>query len=172
MAMIRMRTSQNRIDGLIPFRAVWMVSSALMLVCGGCIFVRTNIQHTSASKEKPSEPEESKQEAETDDEESSTVHVCSRQCADHYYDGKQIVTIDGHKHQPSCGHAWDGEHWVAVMIAQRSGPTAHACTAECEDHYREGDRITTIYQHKHKPGCGHLFDGRDWLRVATENSTE
>jgi hypothetical protein len=42
------------------------------------------------------------------------AHVCTRACRNHYYDGRTVVTIKGHRHGPGCGHYWDGTYWVRV----------------------------------------------------------
>lgn len=105
---------------------------------------------------------------------SAAVHVCSRDCHEHYYDGRAVVTIVGHRHGPGCGHAWDGRHWVVVgkvaapphKPAPPPGKTvAHVCTRACHDHYYDGRRVITLTGHRHGPGCGHYWDGHHWVTM-------
>lgn len=91
---------------------------------------------------------------------------CTHESTDCYFNGTRNVVLPGHVHRPGCGHAWDGEHWVAVVPCTLIHKESHHCTKDCRDHYREGDRIVTIYGHVHHPGCGHLWDGENWLRIA------
>lgn len=42
----------------------------------------------------------------------SDQHLCSRGCDDHYFNGSRLIYIKGHQHGPTCGHRWDGRHWV------------------------------------------------------------
>ncbi len=43
------------------------------------------------------------------------AHVCTRAC-NHYYDGRRIVALKGHRHSPNCGHRWDGRRWVGATV--------------------------------------------------------
>lgn len=56
--------------------------------------------------------------------------VCTRDCHDCYWDGTQVVIIEGHRHGPGCGHVWDGKHWVVVKKAKakRAYPPAAKVT--------------------------------------------
>jgi hypothetical protein len=43
---------------------------------------------------------------------SSTTHICTPDCLDHYFDGEQLIFLRGHRHGPGCGHVWNGRYWV------------------------------------------------------------
>ncbi len=40
------------------------------------------------------------------------THVCSRSCHNHLFDGSRVITLDNHRHGRTCGHSWDGTHWI------------------------------------------------------------
>ena len=42
----------------------------------------------------------------------TTTHVCTPDCHEHYYDGEKLVILRGHRHGPGCGHVWNGKYWV------------------------------------------------------------
>ena len=39
------------------------------------------------------------------------------------------------------------------------------CTHDCPDCYYDGSRVVVIKGHRHGPGCGHHWDGRNWVVV-------
>lgn len=51
-------------------------------------------------------------------------HVCGHDCHDHYWNGIEIVVLDGgHRHGPSCGHHWSGSRWT--LVANKAGKSHH-----------------------------------------------
>ncbi|MCH7808552.1 MAG: hypothetical protein IIB60_04955 [Planctomycetes bacterium] len=95
------------------------------------------------------------------------VHVCTRACHHHFFDGTKLVVIEGnHHHRAGCGHGWDGHHWVRVYRGPLS-PRGHRCTLDCHNHYSDGIKLILIAGHHHGQGCGHLWDGEHWLLVRT-----
>ncbi len=94
------------------------------------------------------------------------VAECSRESTDCYFNGERNVVLEEHPHRPGCGHAWDGEHWLAVVPCNPLHEDSHRCTVDCQNHYRHHDKIVSIYGHKHAAGCGHLWDDENWLRIA------
>ena len=51
-------------------------------------------------------------------------HVCGHGCDDHYWNGVELVVLDGrHRHGPSCGHHWSGSRWT--LVAATGGQSRH-----------------------------------------------
>ncbi len=92
-------------------------------------------------------------------------HVCSRDCHHHYYDGAKLVVIGGgHRHGRSCGHHWDGHHWVVVRKSHPRKRVRHVCTRECHHHYHDGAKLVVIGGgHRHGRKCGHKWNGKHWV---------
>ena len=100
-----------------------------------------------------------------DDHPVHVSHVCSEHCYDHCYDGGRVVVIRGHRHGHDCGHFWDGRHWVIVRAGLHPHHGAHVCSPSCHHHYYDGARLVVLDGHRHRPGCGHEWDGRFWVRI-------
>ncbi len=92
-----------------------------------------------------------------------TAHVCNHDCHHHYYDGTRLVVLRGHRHSRSCGHHWNGAHWVAVKRIPTRTRVAHVCTRECHHHCYDGTRLVVLKGHRHGRGCGHRWNGTHWL---------
>ncbi len=41
----------------------------------------------------------------------------------------------------------------------------HVCTEECLDHYYNGSEIVVLRRHRHGYGCGHRWDGHNWVVI-------
>ena len=41
----------------------------------------------------------------------------------------------------------------------------HVCTHDCHDCYWDGARVVVIKGHRHGPGCGHVWSGKNWVVV-------
>jgi len=53
--------------------------------------------------------------------------------------------------------------WVWHDLGAEAG--RHVCSIRCSDHYYDGNRIVYIKgDHRHAPGCGHLWNGTHWVR--------
>lgn len=86
----------------------------------------------------------------------ATIHVCTYDCHHHYWDGVRIVALaTGHRHHDSCGHHWDGHHWV-VRKARVSRGRGHSSPNK-----------VLITEHRHGASCGHVFSRRShkWIKV-------
>jgi len=80
-------------------------------------------------------------------------HVCSHRCHEHYWDGRGVVVLRGHRHGPGCGHHWDGGYWKGI----RKGNVK-----KIHPRHRRG---VVKKGHVHGPGCGHHWDGRYWKKA-------
>ncbi len=83
------------------------------------------------------------------------VHVCTRDCHEHYWNDGALVVISGHRHSSRCGHHWDGGRWVVVK--RRNVRHGH------DDHPRRVTKVT----HIHNPSCGHVYHrhNRKWIKI-------
>lgn len=52
-------------------------------------------------------------------------HVCSRGCNRHFYNGKRLVDLRGHRHGADCGHRWSGTYWVVASKHDHARKKAH-----------------------------------------------
>ncbi len=49
---------------------------------------------------------------------------------------------------------------VKVRVEHR-----HVCSHGCADHFYNGSRVVILRNHRHGPGCGHIFNDRYWVRA-------
>lgn len=49
---------------------------------------------------------------------------------------------------------------VTIHVERR-----HVCTRNCPDHYYNGSRVIILRNHRHGPGCGHVWRDRYWVRA-------
>ncbi len=97
-------------------------------------------------------------------------HICGPGCHDHYWDGGKIVVIrDKHRHGPSCGHHFDGNHWVIAVSRDRPGPDrvvripAPPGEAKFYVYDRRGSKWLKVAKgHTHGPKCGHVVVEGHW----------
>lgn len=94
------------------------------------------------------------------------VHVCSRSCHHHYYDDGRYVILKGHRHRDGCGHHWNGTHWVVRHSGSRRHSARHVCSRSCHHHYHDGSKLIVLDGHRHRPDCGHRWDGTYWVASA------
>ena len=96
-------------------------------------------------------------------------HVCSRDCHDHYYDGRGVVVIGGsHHHGPGCGHHWDGHHWKILIKGKsmsRHHGHVHSSSCGCAFEPRGNKWVKIRKGHVHSRHCGHVrIEGRWTIR--------
>jgi hypothetical protein len=95
-------------------------------------------------------------------------HVCSRDCHDHYWDGRRVVVIQsGHRHYPGCGHEWDGGRWVVVANAPVVGKAPAARVHEPPRKYEVPRKKSFSVDHIHSATCGCVWNRREreWMPV-------
>jgi len=100
-----------------------------------------------------------------------SVHVCSRSCNQHYYDGERLVILKNHHHCEGCGHHWNGTRWVLYDRGPRRHRARHVCSRSCDHHYYDGSNLIVLEGHRHGPNCGHHWDGTYWVASARTNRT-
>lgn len=49
-----------------------------------------------------------------------------------------------------------------VRVDQR-----HVCSIDCDEHYVRDSKVVVVRGHRHGSGCGHEWDGRQWVIVRT-----
>ncbi len=63
-------------------------------------------------------------------------HVCGHNCNDHYWNGVEIVVLDGgHRHGAHCGHHWSGSRWT--LVAKTGGKSPHYKKAGKSHRYKK-----------------------------------
>lgn len=61
-----------------------------------------------------------------------------------------------HEHE----YDYDDDDYDDVIIETR-----HVCTEyDCLNHYYDGRRVVVLRSHRHSANCGHIFNGRYWVR--------
>ena len=45
----------------------------------------------------------------------------------------------------------------------------HVCTHDCHDCYWDGIKVVVLKGHRHGPGCGHVWDGKNWIIARKAN---
>lgn len=104
-------------------------------------------------------------------------HVCDERCRDHYWNGRKLVVLTGHRHGPGCGHYWNGTYWVVarrgrgVTRLHRSAPRVihgeRVHGPSSGDVWNRSRRawVRVRRGHIHGPRCGHVYlEGRWTIR--------
>ncbi len=151
-------------------RAVWLSCGSLLLVlAAACGDPNAGPRAQGDESSAPAQAAEAVTDDTADEApvaDAAPALACGHESKDCYFNGTGVALLKGHSHSPGCGHAWDRDRWLAVVPCGPIRSSSHHCTAECSDHFRQYDKIVTVYAHSHAAGCGHLWDGVNWLRLA------
>ena len=55
---------------------------------------------------------------------------------------------------------YDDDDYDDAVVIERT----HVCTRGCNHHFYNGSRVVVLRGHRHGPRCGHVWDGRYWIR--------
>ena len=125
-------------------RSVWLISLAsVVVICAGCRLRSISFSHYEDRPVRVTHVH------------TAPRHICTHDCHEHYWDGARLVVITGgHHHGATCGHVWNGTHWVVVRKARVS--RVHVVP-----------RKVVRVQHVHGSACGCAFDrrGHKWIKL-------